>query len=195
MESSLHLCLKDAVKHHHAGVNHCSTESIQGVWGGEGSLRVDVMYVKNHRYYLYECETRPNLKRLKEKGRKRSKLHYKTVYSLVVPESMYHRKDWKQLTGYFDIVYSYHVGEDRFTGSQDLRTFGGLQDFVLDIVMPVVRSTWFVNARSWIFRKKNHFIHCVYCLLGKRFPLCWSSSDQCIFYKLIWGNIDQYWEY
>jgi hypothetical protein len=194
VESSLHLSLKEAVKLHHAGGNHCWTEAVQG-YGGEGSLRVDVKFVKNHRYYLYECEIRPNIKRLKEKGRKRSKLHRKTVYSLVVPESEYSKRDWRQLAGFFDIVYAFNVGEDRFTGSQDLRTFGGLQDLVLDFVMPVVRSRWFVSARRWIYRNKNHGVGCVYCLLGKRCPLCWSSDDQCIFYKLIWGNMDQYWEY
>lgn len=60
MESSLHLSLKDAVKRHHAGMNNYWVESIQG-WGGADSLRVDIMYVKNHRYYLYVCETRARI--------------------------------------------------------------------------------------------------------------------------------------
>lgn len=194
VESSLHLSLKEAVKCHHAGENRCWTEVVHG-YVREGSLRVDVKYVKSHRYYLYECETRPNIKRLKEKGWKRSKLRYKTVYSLVVPESEYSKKDWKQLAGFFDLVYAYNVVEDRFTKKQDLRTLGGLQDFVLDLVMPIARSRWFVSARRWIYRNKNHGIGCVYCLLGKRYPLCWSSDDQCIIYKLLWKDMNLYWDY
>jgi hypothetical protein len=108
---------------------------------------------------------------------------------------MYHHQDWRQLAGYFDIVYAYNVGEDRFTESQELRTLGGLQDLVLDRVMPIVRSRWFVDAKRWIYRNKNHGVGCVYCLLGKRYPLCWGSDDQCILYKLFWGKMDNHWVY
>jgi hypothetical protein len=194
VESRLHLSLKEAVKRHHAGINRCRTESLQG-WGGKGSLRVDLEFKKNHRYYLYECETKPNIKRLMEKGRKRAQLRHRTMYSLVVPESEYHRRDWKLLQGYFDIVYAYNEVEGKFTKSQDLRTLGGLQDFVLNIIMPIVRSSWFIDARHWINRNMNHLVGCVFCLLGKRCPLCWSSDDQCIIYKLLWGSIDLHWDF
>ena len=194
VESSLHKTLKEAVKTHHATGCRCQEENYMGS-GGRGSLRVDVCYMLRHRYYLVECETKPNIPRLLEKGRRRNSIHYRTVYVLVVPFNEYVKKNWAELRGYFDLVYAYDLNEDRFTAKQDLRTLGALQDMVLNVLMPVFRSERFQTLLWWLRKKKNLCQHCYNCLRGKSspWPQCWYKP--CIFYRQLLGKPDDHWKW
>lgn len=194
MESRLHITLKKAVERHQAEGNNCWYESTMGAWGGSGSLRADVHYYRKRRSIYVECETRPSMKRLLEKGLRRTQSPWGDVYNLVVPDAQYGRHDWRQLRGYFDKVYAYSVEEDRFTESLDLRTFGALQDAVLDILMPVIRSNKVTALTLWLVKQKNLYRHCIMCLRGRTDPWHWCWNEPCILYKRLWGDPNDHWE-
>ncbi len=78
MESPLHHAMKDAVIRDIAGDCMYSTEYMIG-YPEYGGLRVDVNITKNKRKYLIECETKPNIKRLIDKGKRRNKIPYRTM--------------------------------------------------------------------------------------------------------------------
>lgn len=127
-------------------------------WGGEGSLRVDVSYKMNHRHYYVERETKPNIKRLLEKGHRRKKCRKRINYPLVFPESEYGRHEWSKLRGCFDRVFAYRFEDDRFTEALDLRTFGGLQDLVLDLMTPPYMSPESQRLCRHLWRNKNYVV-------------------------------------
>ena len=173
VESQLHLSLKEAVVKHLSEGNHCWFEDTMGAWGGAGSLRVDVFYVRKRRWVYVECETRPNIERLKKKGDKRNEHHKRTDYNLIVPSTEFVKRDWYELRGYFDKIYSYDVGLDEIVDHVDLRTLGGVQDFCLDFAMPIIRSREAKDLYWWLIRRKNGvcwriraLIQCSSCKLG-----------------------------
>ena len=186
MESDLHLALKDAVRRHHAGGCRCTYESHMLPWGREGSLRVDVYFCRRGRSIYTECETRPNMERLREKGRRRNTYYYRTVYRLVVPKQEYAKHDWRRLRGYFDAVYAYDVEADSFTDSVDLRLLGPLRDLALDLLMPIYwsrelqtvlrRITYGVNGLRWAVRSR---LHCMACVLGIPHPWVFCPVMDC----------------
>jgi hypothetical protein len=131
--------MKQAVEDQLAGGCYTRTEVEVGRgYRDSGYLRVDVKYHKNSRYFLVECETKPNIKRLIEKALKRKTIQYRTTYLLVVPHEETPKHDWGLLRGSFDKIYSYSNGELRQL--YDLRRLGWLQDAALNLAMPVVRS-------------------------------------------------------
>jgi hypothetical protein len=195
VESDLHLALKEAVKRHHAERNRCWEESVMGSWGGEGCLRVDVHYNRKRRYYYVECETKPNIRRLIEKGRKRNKYYRRTVYNLVVPETEYWKKNWRELSGYFDIIYSYNIEKERFTDKTDLRTLGNLQDLILDRLMPFLRSPEFKKFSRFFWKRKNIIVQfmynlklCIRCCMNHGRLVYFCRGDPCNVYRLIYGD-------
>jgi hypothetical protein len=194
VESPLHKTLKKAVETHHASGCHCWEENYMG-FRGKGCLRVDLCYTSRSRYYLVECETKPSIPRLQEKGRRRNNIHYRTVYVLVMPEKEYFKRNWSELHGYFDTVYAYDIDAGRFTVKRDLRTLGAVQDVALDALMPVIRSKRFQALLWWLRKNKNLFHHCLRCLQGNNspWPDCWHKP--CIFYRLIWGKPDDHWDW
>ena len=177
--------MKQAVATHLSEGNHCWFEDTMGPWGGAGSLRVDVHYYRKGRSYYVECETRPNIKRLRKKGEKRKKCPWRTDYNLIVPSTEFTKKDWRQLRGYFDNVYGYDVTQDKIYQKMDLRRLGVLQDLVLDIWMPVRRSSKFKDIEWWFIRRKNGFAICINCLRGEDPPRrdCWDAP--CILFNLL----------
>ena len=76
-----------------------------------------------------ECETRPNIKRLKAKASLRKKLSYRNNYILITTKDEYNKHDWRQLRGHFDQIYAYDPKKDCITEMTDLRTLGCIQDF------------------------------------------------------------------
>ena len=194
VESLLHKVLKEAVKTQHAAGYRCLEEDTIG-FRGKGCLRVDLSYLSSSRHYLVECETKPKIPRLQEKGRRRIKIRYRNVYVLVMPSEEYVKRKWSELRGYFDLVYAYDVKTSSFTAKQDLRALGAFQDVVLDAMMPVIRSKRFRDLRWWLDKKKNMCTHCVDCIRGRGspWPNCWHNP--CLFYKLVWGKPDDHWEW
>ncbi len=175
MESDLHLSMKDAVIRHHAQNCISGTESTYGKPGD--TLRVDVRINRNDRRFLFECETRPNIKRLMDKGRRRNKIRYRNIYVLIVTSDWYPRLDWDQLRGYFDIIHAYNVDSDSFTHRRDLRKLGPLRDSVLDVLVPVYyakrtqATIWYVKRRINRIRYSITAFHqCTYCRLGLPTP-------------------------
>ena len=140
------------------------------------NLRVDVRYSQNSRTYLVECETRPNIKRLKAKASLRKKLHYRNNYILIVTDSEYRKHDWRQLRGHFDKIYSYDPEKDLITEMTDLRTLGLFQDFFLDLWMPIwitrLRYHWWVLYRNKnnLRRSIRELIQCSLCRRGLDSP-------------------------
>lgn len=195
VESDLHLKLKKAVETHLAEGSHCWFESTMGPWGGSGSLRVDVQYTRNRRYYYFECETKPNISRLIHKGEKRKKCYYRTVYNLVIPTSEFNKNDWSLLRGYFDNVYGYDEQLDEIPDRVDLRTLGSLQDIILNRTMPFLRSPEFREFCRFFWKRKNLCRHCYNCLRGRScpWPQCW--DEPCILYKRLWGDPDDFWKW
>jgi len=186
VESDLHLALKDAVKRHHAGGSRCWYESHMLPWGNQGSLRVDVSYRRNKRSYYTECETKPNLSRLVEKGRRRREHYRRTVYNLVVPKSEYNKHDWTRLRGYFDQVFAYDIEKDEFTDAVDLRLLGPLRDAVLDITMPIYWSKEFQSTYRRVKYSENRvywavrvILQCSACRLGLPHPWGFCPKDDC----------------
>ena len=118
------------------------------------SPRVDMEYKHHMRYFLVECETRPNMRRLKAKGLDRKKIKQWNNYILIVPTSEYLKHDWNELRGYFDQIYSYDVTSDTMTLATDLRILGSLRDVFLDHWMPI-RRTKVKHAYQWFTRNKN----------------------------------------
>lgn len=177
--------MKQAVETHLSEGNRCWFEDTMGSWGGEGSLRVDVHYYRKGRSYYVECETMPNIKRLRKKGEKRNGWGRRTDYNLIVPSTEFTKKDWTKLRGYFDLVYGYDVNQDKICFRKDLRRLGVLQDLVLDIWMPVRRSSRFKGMEWWFIRRKNLCAGCVMCLRGKYPPRrdCWDAP--CILFNLL----------
>jgi hypothetical protein len=195
VESDLHLALKEAVKLHLAEGSRCWEESVMGSWGGAGCLRVDIYYRRRNRYFYVECETKPNIQRLMEKGRKRNKYYHRTVYNLVVPEKEFWKKNWRELSGYFDIVYAYSLEEERFTEKMDLRTLGSLQDLVLDRLMPFLRSPSFKEFRRFFWKRKNLVIQyisdlklCIRCCMNQGRHVYFCIGETCNVYGLIHGD-------
>ena len=191
----LHLKLKKAVETHLSEGNNCRFESTMGPWGGSGSLRVDVTYSRNRRRYYVECETRPNIKRLRKKGEKRNKNYYRTMYNLIVPSSVFFKRDWRQLHGYFDNVYSYDESADLINDRVDLRTFGRLQDLILDRAMPFFRSPEYEGFARFFWIRKNRVkrylenqITCLRCCMGKGRPIYYCRYNTCQTYKLFQGK-------
>jgi hypothetical protein len=86
LESDLHLAMKDAVIRCLVGDDIYWTERY--IW--LNTLRVDVEYVKNRQRFLVECETRPSIKRLIDKGKRRNRIPYRNLYLLVVPVERYY---------------------------------------------------------------------------------------------------------
>jgi hypothetical protein len=140
------------------------------------SLRVDVEYTQNMRDYMVECETRPNMRRLKAKGVNRKKIESRNMYILIVPIGEYCKKDWSQLKGYFDKVYGYDEDIDSMAAVMDLRKLGFLQDIFLDHWMPI-RRTVIKDAYRWLRLNKNlvlnglrRVVQCTLCELGVSSP-------------------------
>jgi len=192
VESRLHLALKNAVKRHHAQGSRCWYESNMQPWGGNGSQRADVQYYQNCRNYYVECETRPNINRLRDKGRRRNRYKKRGVYNLVIPESEYTRCDWRQLRGFFDKVYAYSVEEDRFTESLDLRALGFLQDLVLNLVTPLFMSPLFQGFYRPLWRRKNWVAVrlwklgiCVRCCMGGDMVNYYCWVEDCRMYRFL----------
>lgn len=173
MESDLHKLLKKAVCRKYDGC-YVRTEERRGA-GGDGYFVVDVYVSRNSRYYYFECETRPSMKRLMEKGEKRKGHLHRNTYTLVVPAELYPRHDWGQLRGYFDAVWAYDAEDEAFTHIHDLRLLGGLRDAALDIIMPLKRSYRYLKLR-WVFKARYFrlkvtlwsFVQCAACKLGVR---------------------------
>lgn len=160
MESDLHLSMKKAVVRDIGKGSKYWTEYLIG-YCGSGSLRVDVNFSKNRRKYLVECETRPKIKRLIQKGKRRNKIRYRTVYILVVTSEWYRKLDWTQLKGYFDIIMSYDVEEDTFTERWDLRFLGPQRDTVLDIIVPIYMSEAVQSIYLRLVMGKNQVKHTI----------------------------------
>jgi hypothetical protein len=186
MESRLHLALKKAVETHLAGGNHCWYESHMGPWGGSGSLRVDVHYNRNKRSIYVECETRPSISRLIEKGKRRVKVPYRNVYILVVPDEYYGRLEWQRLRGYFDLVLGYDVEDGVFTGKRDLRFMGPLRDAALDFLIPIYKSERVQGTLNRVTRRKNILkmrlrgrLQCLLCRLDLPSPWIFCPGDGC----------------
>lgn len=175
LESDLHLSMKDAIMHHHA--QNCISEK-ESTYGKPGeTLRVDVRINRNDRRFLFECETMPNLKRLKDKGRRRNLIRYRNVYILVVTEAWYHRLDWGQLRGYFDIILAYNVDSGSFTHRRDLRKLGPQCDSLLDVLVPIYYAKRTQDAMWYVKRRINRvrysttaFRQCTCCKLGLPTP-------------------------
>ena len=162
-----------------------------GSWGGAGSLRVDVRYTRNLRYYYVECEIRPNIKRLRKKGVKRKTCRRRTDYNLIVTASEFVKRDWRQLHGYFDKVYSYDETADEIIDQVDLRTLGRIQDLILDYAMPFFRSQRYKEFSRFFWKRKNLFIGylrswfaCFRCCLGLDYVKWHCRYDFCIRTKL-----------
>ena len=159
------------------------------MYGGRGysALIVDVNITKNKREYLVECETRPNIKRLVEKGKRRNSIRCRTVYILVVPMKWYQKLDWHLLKGYFDIVIAYNIEDDVFNGAIDLRFLGSLRDMFLNALVPVYKSDEAKSVIRWIKMKKNLLvynikgqIHCIACKHGIPTPWRFCPRDDCL---------------
>ena len=169
MESDLHLAMKGAVVRYLVDGERYWTES--RVW--YSGLRVDVSYMRKRRHFLVECETRPGVKRLVEKGRRRNTVPYRNVYILVVTAEWFRRLELRRLKGYFDRVLVYDDDCDRFTDSRDLRRLGWLRDSALDILVPIYYSKRFQNMLRTITMCKGRFklwvrmsLQCPMCRLG-----------------------------
>jgi hypothetical protein len=185
LESDLHLAMKEATIRDICKDSKYWTEYMFG-WRGLGGLRVDVNFTRNRREHLVECETRPNMKRLIEKGKRRNKIRYRTVYMLVVPFKWYKKQDWTQLIGYFDIILAYDVGEDAFAERMDLRFLGSLRDTILDIIVPIYRSEAAQSIYWKIVVRKNRIqsavrtlIQCTTCKLDIETPWIFCSKYDC----------------
>ncbi|MFH2110734.1 MAG: hypothetical protein ABIJ47_05670 [Candidatus Bathyarchaeota archaeon] len=190
MESQLHIALKKAVERHMAEGSQCWFESLMVPWSGSGSQRADVQFMRRRRSIYVECETRPSIRRLREKGRRRNQSPWADVYVLVVPETQYSRHDWRQLRGLFDKVYAYSAEEDRFTESVDLRPLGALRDAVLDAAMPVIRSPKFRAFYRFFWIRKNRAVRrlrdrarCIRCCMGKGRPRYYCVGETCETYR------------
>lgn len=131
VESRLHLKLKQATSTLSNG-NHCSYECRYLY----GDLRVDVRFKRKHRTYLVECETNPNIKRLKDKGRRRKRIKQRNVYILIAPKEKLDKLDLDKLRGCFDQVYGYESITGALNLYRDLRVNGKLRDKVLDKTYP-----------------------------------------------------------
>ena len=191
----LHHQLKQAVETHLSEGNRCRFESIMGSWGGVGSLRVDVHYYRKGRSYYVECETRPNIKRLRKKGEKRKGYRRRTDYNLIVPSTEFTKKDWTLLRGFFDKVYSYDVALDEINDVVDLRTLGRVRDLVLDVAMPFFKSPGYKEFSRFFWKRKNRVntflyyqLHCLRCCMGRGRVIYFCRYDTCQTYKMFQGN-------
>lgn len=185
LESDLHHAMKDAVIRDLVGDCWYKTEYTINRYGAAG-LRVDVSYTKNKRRYLVECETRPNIERLVDKGRRRNNIPYRTMYILVVPSEFYHMIDWGRLRGYFDIIFAYDVDRGMLTEGQDLRFLGSLRDVFLDLWVPFYKSKetqsvywWFKIRKNLLVCKVRGYVHCTACKLGIPTPWIFCPRHDC----------------
>ena len=183
-ESTLHRSMKDAAITHLAKDCRYWKEYTHGIRGD--ALRVDVMINKNGRRYLVECETRPNIERLMDKGRRRNKIRGRNLYVLVVGEEWFDRLDGGRLRGFFDIVQAYNSETHRFTDRRDLRTLGTLRDSVLDIMVPLIKAERTQAVIWWIRTTKNQlkwriidYLQCTSCKLGIPNPWIFCPSSDC----------------
>lgn len=184
MESDLHIAMKDAVKRMLAGESRTWIEYSASRF--DNRLRVDIHYTKNKRDFLVECETKPNIKRLIKKGKRRNSLTYRNTYILIVPSKHFEKHDWLRLRGYFDIVLAYDIRLDRFSMKRDLRLFGSLQDRIFDLATPIYRGRRARNLYWSCYRSKNlilyslrDFIHCKACKLGIETPWIFCPKYDC----------------
>jgi hypothetical protein len=152
----------------------------------DNRLRVDVYYIKNKRRFLVECETKPNLKRLTNKGKRRNSLTYRNTYILIVSSEHFDKHDWWRLKGYFDTVLAYNIELDVFSAKIDLRLFGLFQDRVFNLVTPIYRSRSARDLYRFCWRTKNRiiysfrgFIQCRACKLGIETPWVFCPKFDC----------------
>ena len=178
----MHLAMKDAVIRCLVGDDRYWTEST--IW--HNTLRVDIEYTKNRRRFLVECETRPGIKRLIDKGKRRNRIPYRNVYLLVVPVERYHDVDWGCLRGYFDMVLAYDAELAVFTDRRDLRLLGPFRDAFLDVLMPIYESEELQALFTWLTIRKNcliygtrGFIQCSMCRLGLSSPWIFCPRNGC----------------
>jgi hypothetical protein len=176
--------MKASIMKHRAKGDYYKTESTM-IRSSEATLRVDVYYRSHMRYYLFECETKPNIKRLKAKGNKRKQISNNNMYILIVPAEQYLRKDWKQLRGYFDQVICYDEETDNYSAMMDLRILGKLQDIFLDHWMPV-RCTLVKDTYWWLRIRKNlvktairMVVQCSMCKMGIESPWMFCIRNNC----------------
>jgi hypothetical protein len=155
-------------------------------WRGSGALRVDVCYIRKKRKYLVECETRPSIKRLVEKGKRRKKISHRTVYILVVPIKLYGRLDWRRLKGYFDLIMAFDARVDAFTDTMDLRFLGSVRDAALDVLVPIYLCKSVQSLFRWFRFRKNglkwavrEVIQCGACKLGIKTPWVFCPRFDC----------------
>ena len=185
LESDLHLDMKDAVIRDLAWDCRYYTEYSFGQRGYNG-LRVDVHYTKKKREYLVECETRPNIKRLIDKGKRRNSIQDRTVYILVVPLRWIQKLEWRRLKGYFDLVIPYNVESGVLGRSYDLRFLGSLRDDFLDALMPVYKSQEVYDIYWWVVIRKNFLkwflrgiVQCSLCRRGVPTPWEFCPKNDC----------------
>jgi len=184
VESDLHKKMKASVETQLARGEYYRTEWFMGNMG-EDPLRVDAYYTRNKRYYLVECETRPNIKRLHEKARRRKRIPYRTVYILIVPINEYWKRDWRQLRGDFDQVYGYEEDSDTLREVTDLRVFGKAQDIFLDRWMPIRRTHvkklywWLIIWKNLAKTEAQILIQCSMCKLDLDPPWEYCIKTDC----------------
>jgi hypothetical protein len=149
-------------------------------------LRVDLEYLSKKRKYLVECETRPRIPRLRDKGARRNKISWSNVYVLVVTEKYFWEMDWARLRGYFDVVLAYDPDLDTFTERRDLRFMGVLRDRFLDSVLPVVKSKKVMDTLYRLKIRKNVLkwkvrtvIQCSACHLHIETPWMFCPRHNC----------------
>lgn len=187
--------MKHAVEKHLADGASCWYESIH-YWE---RLRVDVQYYRKHRLYMYECETKPKIPRLKMKGIKRQELRERNVYSLVVPADEYHRIDTRELSGYFDRILSYDPETQNFVDKHDLRFMGALREQALDLVVPVYHNEIIhfiiklpVRLRNTLKLKCRLVVQCGLCKLGFKTPWTFCPRMDCKDSVLFSRNTQRY---
>ena len=186
LESDLHQAMKRAAVRDLVG--GCWQKTEYTYKGRRSSrLRVDVVFVRKWRDHLVECETRPSVKRLMEKGGRRNGLGRRTVYILVVPAERYRRLDIGRLKGYFDQVIAYDAAADEFTCSRDLRFMGSLRDAALDVLVPLHRAISTGPVYNGLRIRKNllkwavrGLIQCSACRLGIDTPWIFCPRDGCL---------------
>lgn len=181
LESDLHLAMKQAIIRDLVLDSWYKTEYSYG-----RSLRVDVMFYRKSRSYLVECETHPSFARLLEKGRRRNGLGRRTVYILVVPVEAYPGRDWGQLRGYFDQVYSYDPQRGALIRRLDLRTLGPPRDLALNALLPIYYSKRFKSITRWFRHRKNglhwklrELVQCTMCKLDLESPWVFCPIEDC----------------